>query len=358
MTCSSASQYAATLDGGVDLCATIQNAEVMCCPTIPTIPTLSPQQQTPGLSESTTCGFCSATGLTVEANTIIPNTNGSTCAVALATAATLDGRSEICATLQFEEDACCPSSLVDPPVAPCGFCASAGVTNPTFVIPNSDGMTCSSASQYAATLDSGGDICAIVQRAEVMCCPAWDVADPNEEYDTMLGMQSMSLSLSMSMSMSMSMPSSPPVLETPCNFCPDGLAVAEATVIPNTNGQTCGAAMNYADSLVEASAGCEEMKFATSVACCPAVVDVPCGYCSGSGITVDPATLIPNTGGTTCGNATTLASTIDGLSDFCATLQFSESTCCPQEPEPEPEPCDFCSITGFTVDANTIIVSD
>ena len=154
-------------------------------------------------------------------NALQPNTGGYTCATSLATAATLDGSSEICAVIQLEEATCCP------PVS-CDFCKETGVNDPDFVIPGADGTTCGLASEYAATLDGGEDMCGTVKFAEAICCPGSLV---------------------------------------PCSFCPNGVTYPSLIIAPKA-GTTCEDVMGYAFTVPEDDEMCSSIQLSEEL-CCP-----------------------------------------------------------------------------------------
>lgn len=124
---------------------------------------------------------------------------------------------------------------------------------------------------------------------------------------------------------------------TMCSFCQPGITAGNDFVIPDAEGVTCGQAYTYAGTIEDTTSDCAKMKEAEFV-CCPTKPDASCDFCVESGgITVDASSIIPNSNGITCGLALVHAASLDGAKDLeeCNSVQLAKSVCCPEIVLPE-----------------------
>jgi len=62
---------------------------------------------------------------------------------------------------------------------PCSFCPT-GLEDPELVLPDDSGTTCLQAQEYAATLFEGDDICPTLKFFEELCCPTQQTHAPTQ----------------------------------------------------------------------------------------------------------------------------------------------------------------------------------
>lgn len=282
-TCGMALDYAATLEDTSDQCNELKFSAFDCCPSQPTV----------------SCDFCKSSNgvISVGEDTIIPDSDGTTCGMAAMYAGEIEGNSEICTTLQLAESTCCPTDSTGPAV-PCDYCKSSnGITaEDDFAISYLEGVTCGMVATYVTSLDGTSDDCVNLQFTESTCCP-----------DELLGQPGGDGGL--------------------CEFCTaTGVTVGDDFVIPSSDGATCGIVGLYATTLAGGTEDCANVQF-TEAICCPAFEE-SCSFCSSDGLTVDPNTPL-SVDGATCETAFGYALTVSSEDPICSTVQVAEDICCP-----------------------------
>ncbi|EJK49480.1 hypothetical protein THAOC_31642, partial [Thalassiosira oceanica] len=126
-----------------------------------------------------------------------------------------------------------------------------------------------------------------------------------------------------------------------CGFC-DGREVRDSSFIANSVGDTCEDLKNYAHGIEQVSKNCTDMNYFYQVQCCPDDWHDPCDICN-AGLTVDPSTPVPNSGGHTCGSLLDSSRQIsDKAVEACVGLQFLEPLCCPADPDSAQSGCSLC----------------
>lgn len=170
------------------------------------------------------CDFCPE-GIVLGRQNLELDDNGVTCKVLYTTAPAFTASDPACTQMKEAEFICCP----EPPAVACEFCKDKPIMVDS-VITETNGTTCGSVAFYSATLEGDAQECTTVKNAEVFCCP-------------------------------------PPLPEsTTCKFCDSGAVLAE-TIIPNSNGTTCGRAAIYAASLNATSSECTDVQMAELICC-------------------------------------------------------------------------------------------
>lgn len=132
--------------------------------------TLNPSLSTQGgvvPDETPKCSFCAAG---VPDGTVM-RPSGFDCATTVQYAGSIAPDDDMCAEIKADEELCCPPP--PPPEDPCTFCTG-GVPDGTVKRPS--GFDCASTVQYAATMESDNDMCALLQADEELCCPSGGAA--------------------------------------------------------------------------------------------------------------------------------------------------------------------------------------
>ena len=267
-TCGQVLLDAADTAADANRCGNLKQAEGTCCP---------PPAEDP-------CQFC-PDGLSVDESTSVGQV---TCGRAVADAATTEADDNICGRIQSLEATCCPSPASDP----CPVCPDGLTVDTSTVINQAQGSTCGGLLSDALLVESDSDDCESMLGVESLCCPG--------ESDG-------------------------------CPVCPDGLTVAETTVINENPMRTCATLLTDALTTDPDSNRCRAMK-ESEAACCPPAAEDPCPVCPG-GITVDGTT--PVTDQRTCDDLVTDAGLVEADDDVCESMLGLMEVCCPEGSEVE-----------------------
>ena len=143
-TCGEVRELAANHVEGDLLCNSIKNVESTCCPEI-----------------TDPCTFCvegvsNPTAVLAEA--------GRTCEEVYQSASDHSNGDATCNIIQSVENKCCPERTNT-----CAFCEG-GVSDPTFVVPETNGQTCLDIKMSAANQSAGDAVCNAFQAVEHQCC--------------------------------------------------------------------------------------------------------------------------------------------------------------------------------------------
>eukprot|EP00579_Thalassiosira_antarctica_P011605 CAMPEP_0201924994 /NCGR_PEP_ID=MMETSP0903-20130614/13937_1 /ASSEMBLY_ACC=CAM_ASM_000552 /TAXON_ID=420261 /ORGANISM="Thalassiosira antarctica, Strain CCMP982" /LENGTH=315 /DNA_ID=CAMNT_0048462595 /DNA_START=99 /DNA_END=1046 /DNA_ORIENTATION=+ len=173
------------------------------------------------------CDFCS-NGVS-NPDFAIPDSGGQTCGSIAEFASSLEKETEDCVNILGLEFVCCSPEVTNP----CSVCPDGATAGDDFTLDSDseDSVTCGQMIEYAKMIETGTDMCAGLQGAEMVCCPS--------------------------------------PAENPCPICSEGLTVDEGTVIPDADGITCGDLVGYALNTEEDAEMCDDFKGVESV-CCPA----------------------------------------------------------------------------------------
>jgi hypothetical protein len=90
-----------------------------------------------------------------------------------------------------------------------------------------------------------------------------------------------------------------PTIGAQCEFCPSGISEGNATVLPETNGTTCGEFALFATIPNITTEFCGEIKTGGHLFCCPTDVGPGCDFCATG---VEEAEFVLTDDGTTCGD--------------------------------------------------------
>ena len=115
-------------------------------------------------------------GVSVDANTIIPDADGLSCDLGNTYAKTVDKSDEMCSEIQMAQYICCPDQVkVDDP---CQFCTGGlAVEESTPVIGAPNEETCGDLLGFAAVVEDGDAVCSQMKLAEGQCCPGGSGAE-------------------------------------------------------------------------------------------------------------------------------------------------------------------------------------